>query len=737
MLVPGALIFLLGCTAFVPSTFSNNSLPEKNVLILYSFSPRETFSQLEPLKKAAHAGYPGPIHFYVEYLESLRFSNAKYRNAVADATIQTYRSKHIDLIVAVVYPALQFALDYRDQLGPDLPIVFATIAQSRIAGGIPWTRVTGVTSGTDLQGSLNLALILQPAMRNVAVIAGPSDFEQYWARAFGELVRRSPLKLGFSVLPAIENRIQLNQSLQILPNSALFYDVVPQESSQAEIGTYEALELVSKDVPTYCLFRYCLDHGGIGAHIADEAMTGMMAGNQVARILNGSEPKDIPVVNSWASYTVNWRQLQRWKIPESALPDGTLILYRQPSLWGNYRGYIVAAVALILLQAAMIAIVLLQRVKGRRSAAKLQESEKRFRVMAETTPSLIWMSNRRGEIIYLNEKRISFTGEDPHAGYGDTWKTFIHPDDLQKVIDSNREGVLTRVSYSKEYRLRRQDGIYRWMLDIAAPRVDGDGSFAGFIGSANDVTDQKLAQEALEKTSGRLIEAQEKERSRIARELHDDICQRLALLSLELEQTNQSLNDLPSVRAARMLEIRQHCSDIAGDVQALSHKLHSSKLDYLGLVSALRGFCNEFSCQNQVVVEFHVDTFPDSVPRSISLCLFRVAQEALHNAVKHSGSDRFLVDLSAGAGQLHLNISDSGVGFDIDQAHQFDGLGLVSMQERVHSIKGSLIIQSAVGQGTSVSARVPFTIDLESVAESEPESQAAFSGSSFIFRRRE
>lgn len=135
---------------------------------------------------------------------------------------------------------------------------------------------------------------------------------------------------------------------------------------------------------------------------------------------------------------------------------------------------------------------------------------------------------------------------------------------------------------------------------MASPRVNGDGSFSGFIGSAIDVTDQKLAQEALEKGSGQLIEAQEKERSRIARDLHDDICQRLALLSMELEQANRTLNGSPTVTNERLEEIQRHCSQIADDVQALSHQLHSSKLDYLGIVAAIRGFCKEFAKQHQV-----------------------------------------------------------------------------------------------------------------------------------------
>jgi len=171
--------------------------------------------------------------------------------------------------------------------------------------------------------------------------------------------------------------------------------------------------------------------------------------------------------------------------------------------------------------------------------------------------------------------------------------------------------------------------VYRWMLDAASPRLNGDGSFAGFIGSAIDVTDQKLAQQALEKVSGQLIEAQEKERSRIARELHDDICQRLALLSMELEQADRVSRQSPEAAKKNMDEIRSHCSEIAGDVQSLSHQLHSSKLDDLGAASAIRGFCREFSRQHEVNIEFTENNVPRELPKDISLCLFRVTQEAL------------------------------------------------------------------------------------------------------------
>jgi len=187
--------------------------------------------------------------------------------------------------------------------------------------------------------------------------------------------------------------------------------------------------------------------------------------------------------------------------------------------------------------------------------------------------------------------------------------------------------------------------VYRWMFDVASPRLNGDGSFGGFIGSAIDVTDQKLAQQALEKVSGQLIEAREKERSRIARELHDDICQR---------------------------------------------QLHSSKLEYLGVAAAIRGFCQEFSRQHEVSIEFTENDVPRHPPKDTSLCLFRVTQEALRNAVKYSGASEFRVELTAREDEIQLIVRDQGKGFDVEAARKTNGLGLVSMQERPSGTRKSL-----------------------------------------------
>jgi PAS domain S-box-containing protein len=388
-----------------------------------------------------------------------------------------------------------------------------------------------------------------------------------------------------------------------------------------------------------------------------------------------------------------------------------VLLYRQPTLWERDRKSIIATLVLIVAQALLIAGLLWQRARKRKAEAVLSESEKRFRVMADTTPSLIWMSDPHGKITYLNERRNAFTGPDPKAGYGDTWATYIHPDDRKNVLDALSRSLNDRKPFSREYRLRRNDGVYRWMFDVASPRVNGDGSFAGFIGSAIDVTDQKLAQQALEKVSGQLIGAQEKERSRIARELHDDIGQRLALLAMELDRANSSANGSPTITKRHLAEIREHCSGIAHDVQSLSHQLHSSRLDLMGVVAAIKGLCKDFAKQHEVEIEFIDENVPNRLSTDISLCLFRVAQEALHNAVKYSGVGHFSVEVSGTGGEIRLVVRDGGAGFDAQEVNKSRGLGLLSMRERVHLVHGAFSVESNPGKGTRIVAAVPLVTE--------------------------
>jgi signal transduction histidine kinase len=207
----------------------------------------------------------------------------------------------------------------------------------------------------------------------------------------------------------------------------------------------------------------------------------------------------------------------------------------------------------------------------------------------------------------------------------------------------------------------------------------------------------------------KLIGAQEQERARIGRELHDDINQRLAMLAVELEH----LQDNPAEVESRLHELRKQTGEISNDVQALSHELHSSKLEYLGVVAGIKSWCREFGERQRMEVEFKSDVV-SVLPLEVGVCLFRVLQEALHNTVKHSGVKRIEVQLHEASGEIHLTIRDLGKGFDIEAARQGRGLGLTSMQERVRLVNGTISIESKPMSGTTIYVRVPVELWHES-----------------------
>jgi signal transduction histidine kinase len=235
-----------------------------------------------------------------------------------------------------------------------------------------------------------------------------------------------------------------------------------------------------------------------------------------------------------------------------------------------------------------------------------------------------------------------------------------------------------------------------------------DGSFAGHIGSAVDITDLKVARATLSNLNRWLIQAQEQERSRVARELHDDVCQRMVLLAVALQQFGETLPKGAADERGQLKSLYEEARTLGRDINEISHRLHSSKLGVLGLAAAASTFCEEIATRHQLAVEFVHKNIPAKLPDGVGINLFRVLQEALSNAARHSGASKYRVSLEGQSEGLLLEVVDDGRGFDVPVAMTASGLGLMSMQERLRLVDGEVSFESKPGAGTKVRAWVPW-----------------------------
>jgi PAS domain S-box-containing protein len=336
----------------------------------------------------------------------------------------------------------------------------------------------------------------------------------------------------------------------------------------------------------------------------------------------------------------------------------------------------------------------------------LQSREELLKIFVKSVPAGVAMLDRDMRYLQVSDRWCADYGVASSQILGRSHYE-LFPDVPQRWKEMHRRALEGETLRADEDRWDRGGGTTAWVRWEIRPWTTPGGVVGGILIFAEDITRRKQMEEAISGVSGRLIEAQERERDRIARDLHDDVCQQLALVSIGLEEVQRKFPDSVSEHRSQVGELRNRIMDIATDVQMMSHELHSAKLSYLGAAVAMKGFCREFGEHHKFEIEFDSHDVPRQLPPDVSLCLFRVLQEALHNAAKHSGVKRFDVQLWGTSGDIHLTISDRGSGFDSKTAMQDRGLGLTSMQERVRLVNGRFAIESKPMYGTTIRVQVP------------------------------
>jgi len=650
---------------------------------------------------------PYHLEFYSEYFDTSLFPDPAVQQEFRDFYIRKYQNRKPDVIITVGPSPLKFMQEVHQRAFAGVPIVFCLPSGSVPGAPLLDSDFTGVENDMAPGKTIEIALRLQPGTKNVVVVGGVAPFDRKGLETVKEELQAYEGRLDISYLTDLAVPDQLKR-LEHLPNHTLvLLTSVGEDAAGTRFKSNEIASLVAAaaNAPVFGLFDVFLNHREVGGYLSSLSEQGKVAGGMALRMLKGEEPRDVPRVKRVNAYMFDWQALKRWGLKENELPPGNIVINRQGTIWDLYKWYFVGGVGLVLVQTLMIFGLLWQRSELRKSEKAVRESEERFRLVSNTAPVMIWMSGPDKLCNYVNKTWLDFTGRPLEAELGDHWAGGIYPDDSNRSLQTYTEAFDRRESFELQYRLRRHDGEYRWVLDKGVPRFNSDHTFAGYIGSCIDITDRKLAEESLATIGRRLIEAQEEERAWIGRELHDDINQRLALLAVELARC---AHHIPPANEfiAQVLHAQQRITEIAKDVQGLSHRLHSSKLEYLGLATAATSFCREMSEQSKVEIQFTQTGIPRSLPKEISLCLFRVLQEALQNAVKHSGVRRFTVDLHGTEEAIELTVGDTGRGFEEQEAFTRSGLGLISMRERLQMVRGEFEVKSKPGAGTKIWARV-------------------------------
>ena len=710
--VMGSMVWFIGLVVllFPQGAPAKADEAPKRILALYwynkDFPSNGPFDRsLQAVLKSAPAG---SIEYYTEYLESDRFPGENQSEALRDYLRQKYASRFIDVVVAVSDVPLDFLLKYRDSLFPKTPIVFIAIkrpATNETSG----PGLTGIVLGGGYKKTLDLALRLHTRTKHVFIISGTLNHDKTYEALCREELQG--LDSGISINYFTDLSVdELIFKTKHLPERSLVLYIWQQ--SQNEGRLLESADILaaiapSTTAPIYGVANWQVGRGVVGGYLRTFEADATRVGEIALRIANGARAQDIPIESAKKAPIFDWGQLHRWGLKESALPPGSVVLYREPTLWERNRKYILAGLGVIVAQTFLIAGLLWQRTRRRNAELKLGKSEERFSKAFRQSPFAITIASARdGCYIDVNETFETQTGWKRDEILGRTpceINLWVNPDQRTTFV---RELVEKGNIRDLEVLLRRKDGEIRTSLG-SAELIEVNGVPCALSVFA-DVTERKMAEEALTDLSGRLIDAQEEERKRIARDLHDDYNQRLAVLANDLEELAERVGDSPVGASQRLHQLWNGVSELAADLHGLSHTLHSSTLESLGLVAGVKAFCQEFADQQQMQVHFAHENVPHAIPADVALCLFRITQEGLRNIKRHSGTNRAEVHLEWVEEKLHLSIADRGKGFDVNKRSPQSGIGIRSMEERLRSLGGHLEVHSRPMEGTRIDAWLPF-----------------------------
>jgi PAS domain S-box-containing protein len=696
----------------------------KRVLVLYGEGKAHPAHELTDggIRAVFRSSPCFDVQLYPEYLDNSRFGEAGHARIVADYLRRKYAGIKIDAIITVYPQAIDFLMSEEGKIFPEVPVV-ASILPRVTAESLersPLRRfITAVVTGDNSAVLLDTALRLRPGTKHVALVTGIA-FSDVVA---SEQVLRNALKPYLEMLGLIDlTRLPMQETLarvgSLPPDTIVLYGSIFNDGEGRSFVPREALSLVSRaaNAPVFGLYESYLGYGIVGGDLVSWEHLGREAATLALRILGGESPGSIPFAGEHAYVSLyDWRELKRWNIPESAVPPGSEIRYREPSLWRDHKRTVVGMIALMFVESFLIMGLVVNLRMRRRAERALLESEERVRLAASSAGAGLWSLDVNTERLWASDKArelFGFALNEP-LSYEMVVEA-IHPEDREQVRQSVRQAIEAEQEVLVEYRIALPDGTTRLIASQGRFQHDSAHGSDRLMGVSVDITERKQVEEALrlrEKElvtlTGRLISTQEEELRRLSRELHDDLTQRLAVLAMDAGMIEKQLKPLQTQAAGDTRDLKIRLIEVSQEVHDLSRQLHPSILDDLGLVQAVQSECAMFTKRTGIASCFEPRGVPDAIPDDIALCLYRVIQEGLRNIANHAETHEARLVLQGLDGGVGLSIQDFGVGFDVSEVREKPGVGLAGMRERVRLVGGTLSLTSEPGKGTEIRISIP------------------------------
>lgn len=812
---------------------------------------------------------PETVELYSESVDLAQLKDPASAQALEEMYQTKFRNMRLDLVIAGQQPVLDFLVNRRKRLFVGMPVVFGMIPKDVFERVEKSPGVTGSVEVLEFAGTVELALALQLGTKRVILVSGDSARDKWLERIAREQFLRLAGKVDFAFWEGLAPSEAKEHFRDLTPNDVIFYLSESEDHAGHVYSREQYLDRIAPDspVPIYSSLAESIGHGVVGGNLYDSAKEARIVGEQAQQILNGKSPAEIPIADVSMSSVVDWRQLDRWRIPVSRVPVGTELRFAEPTLWEKHKPGIVAVLTFIGLQTALICLLwieirrknkarqmverqfatervvmdssekftrcapeevegqiqeglaalrkakemewalwvtldpvngevaksfvswdesvgtdavirlgkhtpwLMEEIKAeksviisrmervpdraeadrkyleeagveslllipsnsngdlrsalllasrepgrewsratvgrlrtlgnlfgtalrrRRAEVELKDKKEWLKMALEASKTALWELDVLTGQVRWSQKDDSMVGKAP-LELELPWEKF-----LERVPAEDREDLYRRTlatledrsgegTFVTEWRDHEEGGGERWVVFRGKVYRDAEGRPLRLRGVNVDITELKRTKTELVQLTERLIKAQEDERQRLARELHDDVGQRLSLLIIGLDRLRHGLPAGLRIPREELSASLEEANQLATDIHGLSHQLHSSKLKLLGLKAALNELCAQVSRQHGVDVKLQVDPIPGGLSEKRALCLYRVAQEALNNAVKHSGSTTIEVQLEVVQNMMHLKVKDFGTGFDL--SHYSAGVGLASMRERIRMAGGKL-----------------------------------------------